>query len=246
MAVARDGASGLKMTRAAAAACEPFDVALLDHQMPGNPGYEMAAQIRSDPTLAGMRVILATSQPSASPRAEAASVGVAYVLAKPIRQRMLIAQIQELVRGKKAPEAWAVAPARPGLAEGQPPFRVLVVDDVSVNRHLAVAMLTTAGHVVEVAADGLGAIEMIKSADYDLVLMDVQMPKMNGVAATAAIRGLPGAKSAVPIIAMTANAMEGDRENLIAAGMNGYISQPFTLVQLTELVNRWQKHRVPL
>jgi two-component system sensor histidine kinase/response regulator len=116
-----------------------------------------------------------------------------------------------------------------------------VVDDVPVNRQLAAAILGKAGHAVAVAVDGLEAVEMIKGADYDLVLLDVQMPRMNGIAATAVIRGLPGRKSAVPIIAMTANAMEGDRETLVAAGMNDYISKPFSLPQLTELVGKWQQ-----
>jgi CheY-like chemotaxis protein len=109
---------------------------------------------------------------------------------------------------------------------------------------LAAAMLTKAGHKVEVAADGLEAIEMAKAADYDLILMDVQMPRMNGVAATGVIRGLPAPKSTVPIVAMTANAMEGDRETLIAAGMNDYISKPFSMAQLTGLVDVWQQQLV--
>jgi signal transduction histidine kinase/CheY-like chemotaxis protein len=243
--IALNTTGGEAISREAAALGDPFDVAVLDHQMPGDSGYEMAARMHADPALTGMRVILATSQPSATLRAEAAQIGVDCVLAKPIRQRMLVERIRELVDGKKASYVDKRISAWPRPAELQTPFRILVVDDVPVNRQLAAAILGKAGHAVGVANDGLDAVEMIKGADYDLVLLDVQMPRMNGIAATAVIRGLPGPKSTVPIIAMTANAMEGDRETLIAAGMNDYISKPFSAPQLTELVGKWQQRVRP-
>jgi signal transduction histidine kinase/CheY-like chemotaxis protein len=238
---ANDVASGLATARAAHTAGEPFDVAVLDHQMPGNTGFEMVAEIRADPALAAMRVILATSQSSASLRAEAVKVGVDYVLAKPIRQRMLVARIAELINGRTSPGAVA-SPAAPAAPEPETAgsFRVLVVDDLPVNRRLAAAMLVKGGYIVDVASDGAEAVEMIKAGEYNLVLMDVQMPRMNGIAATAVIRDLGARAAAVPIVAMTANATEGDRETLIAAGMDDYISKPFSLVQLTSLVDSWQ------
>jgi hypothetical protein len=242
---ATDVATGLRLAREAADAGRPFDLAVLDHQMPGDTGYEMASEIQADPALAGMKVILATCRPSAGLRAESATAGVDYVLAKPIRQRMLIAHIVQLATDTPASDSAPAKTERPVVAGSQPPLRILVVDDVPVNRQLAAAMLGKAGHLVEVAADGRDAVEMIKSADYDLVLMDVQMPHMNGVAATAVIRGLPGRKSTVPIIAMTANAMDGDREALIAAGMDDYLSKPFSLVQLTGLATAWQERQMP-
>jgi CheY-like chemotaxis protein len=214
--------------------------------MEGETGFDMAAQIRADPLLDGMKVILATSQPSASLRAEAASACVHYVLAKPIRQRMLINQIVRLVRGPEPSRAAQVTIAPTSQPAPKSRFRVLVVDDVAVNRQLAAAMLAKAGHQVEVAADGQEAVDKMNAADYDLVLMDVQMPRMNGIAATAIIRTLPGWKSAVPIIAMTANALDGDRQSLIAAGMNDYIAKPFSLADLTGLVAKWEQRRVPL
>jgi signal transduction histidine kinase/DNA-binding response OmpR family regulator len=242
VATARDAVRALALAAEAASAGEPFHVALLDHQMPGNPATDIAVRIRSDPALARTQVILATSLPSAVLRAEAAKIGIAYVLAKPIRQRLLIAHIRDLVRGRKPADCQTAPRTEP--ARSDTPFRVLVVDDVPVNRHLAVAMLGKAGHAAEAAGDGLDAIDMMKRADYDLVLMDIQMPRMNGVATTAVIRDLPQPKSSVPIIAMTANAMEGDRENLIAAGMDDYISKPFSLVQLSAVVEKWDKRRV--
>ena len=216
----------------------PFDVAVLDHQMPGNTEFEMVAEIRTDPALARIRVILATAYPSASLRAEAAEVGVDTLLPKPIRQRMLIARVLHLVREQATAAASGSTVAR-ASADGT--FRVLVVDDLPVNRRLAAAMLAKAGCSVEVAGDGPDAIEMVKAGDYDLVLMDVQMPRMNGIAATSAIRALGGSAASVPIVAMTANAMEGDRESLIAAGMSDYISKPFSLAGLTSLVDAWRQ-----
>jgi CheY-like chemotaxis protein len=233
---------GLAAAYGAAATGSAFDVAVLDHQMPGNAGFELVAELRMEAGLAGLQVILATSQPSASLRAEAREVGVDYVLPKPIRQRMLVAHIDELVRGRKS--TGVARPPAIGATDGAQTMRVLVVDDLPVNRQLAAAMLTKSGYTVEVAGDGVQAIEMIKATRYDLVLMDVQMPRMNGVAAAAVIRGLPRPQADVPIVAMTANAMEGDRETLIAAGMNDYISKPFTLVQLTGLVDSWQRRLV--
>ncbi len=244
---AGDVASGMATASGAVAAGSGFDVAVLDHQMPGNAGLEMVARIRADAALQGMRIILMTCQPSASVRTEAAEAGVDSVLGKPIRQRMLIARIADLVRGPASPRRMPPMPApvspparrRPG---GQPAgFRVLVVDDLPVNRQLAAAMLVKAGYIVDVAADGLQAIEMAKAADYDLVLMDIQMPRMNGVAVAGVIRTLPAPKSAVPIVAMTANAMDGDRELLIAAGMNDYIAKPFNMAELSRLVGGWQQ-----
>lgn len=235
-ATAIDAETGLAMAREAAAEGTPFDIALLDHQMPGDTGFDLAGWIRADATLAAMPLILFTAHPSASLRAEAAAIGVDYVMAKPIRQRMLTSHILPLI-GRSSIDEKPVPTARPRTAEGAAIQRILVVDDVAVNRQVAAAMLTRAGHIVELAGDGLEAVERVKSADYDLVLMDVQMPKMNGIAATAIIRALPGRKSSVWIVAMTANAMEGDRETLLAAGMDDYISKPFSLTQLVGLVD---------
>jgi two-component system sensor histidine kinase/response regulator len=101
-------------------------------------------------------------------------------------------------------------------------------------------MLSKLGHRVDVASDGAEAVEKVMVQDYDLIFMDVQMPEMNGIDATSAIRAFGEPKSMVPIIAMTANAMDGDRETLLAAGMNDYISKPFSLGQLAALIEAWR------
>jgi signal transduction histidine kinase/DNA-binding NarL/FixJ family response regulator len=153
--------AGLVMARDAAAVGHPFDVALLDHQMPGNTGYDMAAMIREDSALAAMPVLLATSAPTADLRTWAARIGIDTVLAKPVRQRILIAHLLELAeRSRTAPPAAVVAkPPTIGSAAG---LHVLVVDDVAVNRQVAIGMLTRLGHRIDGAGDGLEAVEKVK------------------------------------------------------------------------------------
>ncbi len=234
---ATDVAAGMILIQQAAAAGCPFAVAVVDHQMPDETGYDMAVRIRANPAFAAMRLILATAHPSASLRAEAAAAGIDYILPKPIRQRMLIAHIAALLQPGLTPNPTQ----RPRVRPAEQGLHVLVVDDVAVNRHLAAAMLQKAGHTSDVTGDGQHALEMLRDTDYDLILMDVQMPRMNGIAATAAIRKLGGQKGAVAIVAMTANAMDGDRETLLAAGMDDYLAKPFTLAQLTGLISRYHQ-----
>ncbi len=250
---------GLSIARKAVVAGKPFDLAVLDHQMPGNTGYEMAVMMRDDPALASVPVLLATSAPTPTLRAEAAALGIDYVLAKPVRQGVLITHLRDLLRRDRSslptPTArppTARPPAAPPPAAPAPvvaervraglhaSLRILVTDDVSINCQVAEGMLSKLGHHVDIAGDGVEAVSKVMAFDYDIILMDIQMPKMNGIEATAAIRALLGPKSEVPIIAMTANAMDGDRETLLAAGMDDYISKPFSMVQLTDTVEAWR------
>jgi CheY-like chemotaxis protein len=118
------------------------------------------------------------------------------------------------------------------------PLRILVVEDNQVNQLLATVLLGKAGHRVDVAANGLEALDAVSSRPYDVALMDIQMPEMDGIAATKRIRGMSGAAGRIPIIAMTANAMKGDRERLLAAGMNDYVSKPIDKTQLFQAIAR--------
>jgi CheY-like chemotaxis protein len=121
--------------------------------------------------------------------------------------------------------------------------RILLVEDNKTNQLVAIAMLSTKGYVIDVAVDGNQAVEAVTSKDYDVVLMDIQMPKLNGVDATKAIRALGGDKGSVPIIAVTANAMRGDREAYLAAGMDDYLSKPIDSGTLFAMVERWVGRR---
>ena len=157
-----DAAMGLTLARRATAAGKPFHVAVVDHQMPGITGLEMADMIRQDIALKGMPVILATSAPTAMLRAQAADSGVAYVLAKPVRQRILIAHLRELA------ERGQVGSDEPDWDGGHAPrsetgeaFQILVVDDVAINLQVAAGMLTRLGHRVDTASDGMEAVEKV-------------------------------------------------------------------------------------
>jgi signal transduction histidine kinase/CheY-like chemotaxis protein len=235
--VTTEAAAGLVLARTAASVGKPFDIVILDHQMPGNTGCEVASSIRRDPLLAHLPVILATSAAPSDMRSLADSAGISHVLTKPVRQKLLIDTIVELL-GRIGQEQAAAVSRR--LRPDANRLRILVADDVKLNQQVASGILIKFGHMVDIANDGREAVEMVAAGDYDLVLMDVQMPELSGIDATAAIRALPGHRAAVPIVAMTAHAMEGDRESLMAAGMDDYISKPFNITQLSELIDRWR------
>nr|WP_294547893.1 response regulator [uncultured Rhodopila sp.] len=239
-----DAGSGLDLVRAAAANATPFDVAVLDHQMPGVTGYELAMAIRSDSALAALPLILATSVSTVNLRLKAKAAGINFVLTKPVRQQALISNLLEAAgRDPGAPSAPRKV-AEMSLVPLQVSLRILVVDDVATNRFLASRILAKAGHRVELAGDGAEAVEKAAASDFDMIFMDVQMPRMDGIEATAAIRAMSPPKSEVPIIAMTAHAMDGDREALLAAGMNDYVSKPINPARLVTLIETWQRGRV--
>ena len=240
-----NGAAGMALARKAAEDGKPFDVAVLDHQMPGISGYEVATEMRADDALAKLPLVLATSVSTVTLRARATADGINVVLTKPVRQQVLISRLLELVG--RAPGVRTAAPriAAAGDAAAPVPLRILVVDDVATNRFVASRLLSKGGHQVDLAGDGAEAVDKVKARDYDIVLMDVQMPVMNGVEATAAIRALGQPKAGIPIIAMTAHAMDGDREALLSAGMNDYISKPIDPGQLGTLIAMWQPRGEP-
>ena len=205
--------------------------------MPGNTGCELAATLRRDEAASGMKLILVTSAPTAQLSGQDSDVVFDYVLPKPVRQRVLLVHLLDLIERKRS----APVPGDPIASNPGNGLNILVVDDVVVNQKVAAGMLTRLHHQVDFATDGAEAVSKVSAFDYDLILMDVQMPGMNGLDATAAIRSLGGHRAVVPIIAMTANAMEGDREFLLEAGMNDYISKPFSMSQLSTLVAGWSQ-----
>jgi CheY-like chemotaxis protein len=155
-------------------------------------------------------------------------LGVARYLIKPIGQSELLDAILQAVGGKPQADAPAARPStHDPLQEGPRGLRILLAEDNHVNQILAVRLLEKRGHHVQVAGDGREALEKLKTADFDLVLMDVQMPVMGGFEATAAVREMEkGTGKHIPIVALTAHAVKGDRERCLAAGMDGYIGKP--------------------
>lgn len=125
------------------------------------------------------------------------------------------------------------------MSETSKSLRILIVEDNHVNQLVVKAMLSTQGYLIDTAENGIEGVQAVIDRDYDIILMDIQMPEMNGVEATREIRALDGDKSSIPIIAVTAHAMHGDRESYLAAGMNDYVSKPIDPKLLLDAINRW-------
>gem|GEM_PF-5315993 len=226
----------LTMAHEAARTEKPFHIALLDHHMPGMSGLDLAAVMRADAALSGIKLILASSADLGTYSTAAESLHLEAVMLKPVRQSALL----DCLLGHSPPPP----EERPIPLETAPPscgrsLRLLVVDDNSINQQVAVGLLTRLGHRVDVADDGGEAVARVENGNYDLVLMDMQMPGMDGIKATSLIRQLPAPKSALPIVAMTANAMAGDRSRCIEAGMDDYIAKPIDRRRLSALLDKW-------
>lgn len=228
-----NGKAGLDALRAAVAAGDPFDVAVIDHHMPMLTGLGVAGLIKDDPRLAKLRVLLASSSVTDQERVDARELGIDMVLSKPVRQATLFNCLARL-SPTASPPADDPEPEPASAA-----LRILVVEDNAVNQQVAVGLLVKLGHRADVADHGGEAVTLVERCDYDVVLMDVQMPVMDGIAATRAIRALAGPKGRVPIIAMTANAMPGDRETYLAAGMDDYVAKPIDRRRLAKALEHW-------
>ncbi|HYN76287.1 MAG TPA: response regulator [Lamprocystis sp. (in: g-proteobacteria)] len=227
--------AALARLREAAAAGDPYEVAILDLQMPDMDGLTLARRIRADPGIAAIRLVLLSSAGQPSPEE---APGLDLSLGKPVRLSMLRDALFQLVHGRTlAPTI--TAPVAP-LAR-QIVGRVLLAEDNPINQKVACGMLRKLGLTVEVADNGAQALEMIAQGTYDAVLMDVQMPVLDGFAATRDLRAWEhaGGRPRLPVIAMTANAMSGDRDQCLASGMDDYIPKPVKLAELHHTLARW-------
>ena len=227
---AATGEDAMRRLLAAREEGRPFDAAILDLCMPGLTGSELAVRIRAEPALADLPLALASSHRMDELDGNAAGVEVRIV--KPIRSGALRAALSRLFHRHEPKEA-------PGEAPGTARCRVLVAEDNPVNLQVTLALLRRAGHMVDSVSNGLEAVNAVAALPYDLVLMDVQMPEMDGLAASRAIRELDGPAAQVPIVAMTANAMMGDQAACLAAGMDDYLPKPIAVEQLLRIVDRW-------
>jgi two-component system, sensor histidine kinase and response regulator len=231
-ATAASGVAALDMLRAAAAAGEPFDVVVLDSQMPGMDGLQLAAAIRAEPALSDARLLMLTS--TGDHRERARELGVVDYLTKPVRRARLIRAVAEAGHGAR-PAAVAGGTARtPATA-----VRVLVAEDNEVNQVVIKTMLVKRGLAVDIASDGSEALAMLAAGAYAAVFMDCQMPELDGYEATARIRALERGGARLPVIAMTAHAMNGDRERCLAAGMDDYLSKPLRADELDAALAQW-------
>jgi signal transduction histidine kinase/DNA-binding response OmpR family regulator len=230
---AESGAAGLAALDRAASAGQSVSLVISDLHMPGMDGFEFIEALRRRPALADVPVMLLTSSATTGDQKRGEELHISARLLKPVKQSLLLDNIMRVMAGpSRAKDASAPAPGAAAGA-GAPPapdaasLRVLLAEDNAVNVQFALKLLERAGHKVTVAGDGRQAVDRWRAEAFDLVLMDVQMPEMDGLDATRAIRRLEAGRDArTPIIAMTANAMAGDREMCIGAGMDGYVSKP--------------------
>ena len=230
----------------ASAAGHPISLVLTDAYMPEMDGFELTEKIKASPSLSHTVVLMLTSGERLGEGARCRAVGVAAYVAKPVRRAELKTAIKSALlerdsNGKRTGSNRAVIPT--GSPHGSDPddsrIRILLVEDNLVNQRLGVRLLERAGHYVIVASNGREAVEVCKHQKVDMVLMDVQMPEMDGFEATAAIRrGESGNGARIPIIAMTAHALEGDKARCLKAGMDAYIAKPIKPDDLVALIEQ--------
>jgi CheY-like chemotaxis protein len=233
------GISALAAMKKASTSGDPFPLVLLDSLMPELDGFAVAAQIKDDPQLAGATIMMLSSADRSDDAARCRELGVAYCLRKPVGQSELFDAVVSAL-GAEARETPAF-PQAPVLlaAQGQRSLHVLLAEDNKINQAVATGLLRKRGHTVVVASDGREALLLLERLPIDLVLMDIQMPEMDGFAATALIREREKATGGrIAIVALTAHAMQGDRERFLAAGMDDYISKPIHVQELDKVLER--------
>ena len=232
--LASSGAEALGKLARARAAGEPFRLVLTDADMPGMDGFELADEIRRNPGLSAS-IMMLTSAGQRGDAARCREVGLEGYLIKPVGQSELRDAILCVI-GSKHGEAKPALVTRHSLRD-EKRLRILLAEDNLVNQKLAARLLEKQGHHVSIAGNGREALEQLEKQGFDLVLMDIQMPEMDGFEAAAAIRESEKLTAThVPIIAMTAHAMQGDRERCLAAGMDGYVPKPIKLQELMEAI----------
>jgi signal transduction histidine kinase/CheY-like chemotaxis protein/HPt (histidine-containing phosphotransfer) domain-containing protein len=236
-----DGPQALERLRMAHREGKPYTLAVLDYQMPGMDGLELARAIKADPALTTIRLVLLSSVGQRQDREEARHAGIAAYLTKPVRQSQLYdCLVRILGTSADAPRVSSSVTSHPEDSQAQWHAKVLVAEDNVVNQRVAMRMLEKLGCCVDVVANGRQAVDAVARLPYDLLFMDCQMPEMNGFEATAAIREREAQTGGhIPIIAMTANAMQGDRERCLAAGMDDYVSKPVKPDDLRAILRKW-------
>jgi CheY-like chemotaxis protein len=248
---AGSGHEALEILRAAAAEGKPYDLALLDMQMPEMDGMTLARAIKADPAIASARLIILTSMGHMHTQEELKAAGVDAYLVKPVKQSRLFDCVISVL-GHVAAEHVFTSPAKDEPAADEPDelassrqARILLAEDNIVNQKVALAQLRGLGFSADAVVNGREVLEALKQVPYDIIFMDCQMPELDGYEASQQIRQAERASQAswpvpVRIVAMTANAMTGDREKCIAAGMDDYLSKPVRKTDLQAALIRWK------
>ena len=238
-ATASDGFAAVAELERAWHQGRPYDVAFLDQMMPGLSGDALAARLRAHPQLAEIKLVIVSSGGRSSIK-DRAGLRLEALLEKPVRHQELRDTLINVYTGHHKPETKPQQVSAPAPATR--PLSILLAEDNKVNQQYATLLLRKSGHQVDVAENGHQAVDAVRRKDYDIVLMDVQMPELDGVEATRQIRALPAPKNRILILAVTAHAMTGAREEYLAAGMDDYLSKPLqpalVLSKLAEIAAR--------
>jgi signal transduction histidine kinase/DNA-binding response OmpR family regulator/HPt (histidine-containing phosphotransfer) domain-containing protein len=244
---AEDSPQALEMLRAAAERGQPYDLSIIDLQMPGMSGFDLGHVIKSDPAIASTRLALLTSFGVKGHGKQALQSGFAAYLMKPVRQLQLYECLATLMGSTAAPEEGTrnegttqLLVTRHSLAEAKAARgRILLAEDNEVNRQVALSLLERRGYRVDTVSNGLEVLEALGRTKYAVVLMDCQMPEMDGFETTQAVRESEKASGQhMPIVALTAHAMQGDREHCLSVGMDGYVSKPIRGKELFDAIDR--------
>jgi len=241
-------ADALAALDAAAADDAPWDMVMIDHSIAGNTGIDLARTIRSDARHLRLPIVLLTAL-SGLCTSEVSDGGlVSDIVTKPVSKAHLFDCLLQIIAGSTRrdgtlPPLPGVAPLTatgvPSSTDAQSTFRVLVAEDNPINQEVAALMLDHLGYETQVANNGVEAVAALDTGEFDLVLMDCQMPEMDGFTAAAKIRARADRYASIPVIAMTANAMKGDREKCLDAGMNDYIAKPIDPKELAATIAKW-------
>ncbi|HEY3284794.1 MAG TPA: response regulator [Armatimonadota bacterium] len=239
------GRAALERLGAIAKGAPGFDVVLLDFQMPEMDGLELAERIKRDPNLADLPLVMLTSFGQRGHAEAARQAGIAAYFTKPVRQSQLLATLLSVMPSAASPPPRRARPteaapvAQPAEAPAEGRGHLLIVEDNLVNQKVAQRQVERMGFTADVAGNGLEALSALEHLAYAAILMDCQMPEMDGFAATAEIRSRDWSACRTPIIAMTANALNGERERCLDAGMDDYISKPVDRDELATTLARW-------
>ncbi len=248
------GREALAAMRAACGRNEPFQVALLDMQMPDTSGFALTEEIKADAVLSSTQIVIMHTVGRRGSSASWAEAGISGYVTKPVKQSALFDAIMDASVPQAKPRLGLNAPRqqafktttelsrlmmKPVAAQRFSNYRVLVAEDNMVNQKVAMRQLLNLGFRADAVANGKEVLDALARIPYRLVFMDCQMPEMDGYEATRAIRGRAGNAAKVTIIAMTANALEGDRETCLASGMDDYLSKPVKQEELERVLRRW-------
>jgi CheY-like chemotaxis protein len=242
---AASGVEALVVLQRAARAGHPFQLAILDMQMAGMDGWMLAKAIKADPRIAGTRLVMMTSLDRREDAAAMSAAGLDAYLTKPVKHAQLCESLSKVMGSQPGlrSDQGAMKPAQATGAQSANGMRVLIAEDNIVNQKVAVTQVRKLGCHADVVGNGREALDALEAAEYDLVLMDCQMPELDGYEATARLRVIEGEGRHTHVVAMTAHAIEGDREKFLAAGMDDYLSKPVRFEELSAVVKQIQLRR---